>query len=260
MSASLLNVRGLTFAYADQEVLHGIEFSLAAGEIVALIGPNGAGKSTLLRCLLGQLHAGGSIHWEDKELAAWKSRELARRIAYLSQTPTWDVDQRVIDVLRLGRAPYWSAFGIESDADAQVVARVAEKLALNDLLNRPLEELSGGQRQRVFIGRCLVQEPVAMLLDEPNTHLDVRHQVELGRLLQHVARESNVAVLMASHDLNLAALTADRLVLLNEGRTEASGSASDVLRPEVLQKAYGVEFERIERAGAVPVIIPRFHT
>jgi len=258
MTSAVLTARNVTFSYEHSAVLHAVDVSLNAGEVVALIGHHGAGKSTLLRCLLGQLRSSGDIEWEAKDLLTWKNRELARRVAYLSQMPTWDIDQRVIDVLRLGRAPYWSAFGIESQTDAQVISRVAEKLALGALMNRPLEELSGGQRQRVFIGRCLVQEPIAMLLDEPNTHLDVRHQVELGRLLRDVARESRVAVLMASHDLNLAALTADRLILLHEGKIQASGSADAVLRPDILEKIYGVQFERIERSGRAPAIIPRF--
>jgi iron complex transport system ATP-binding protein len=176
-------------------------------------------------------------------------------VAYLPQAPTHDVDHRVIDVLRLGRAPYWSAFGIESVHDAEVIERVARDLTLGDLLTTRMDELSGGQRQRVFIGRCLVTEPVALVLDEPNTYLDIRHQVELCKLLHRLAREHNVAILMASHDLNLAALTADRLLLLHEGRLAAQGAPRDVLSSDVLAMAYGVEMIRIERGPDLPPIV-----
>src|SRR5204863_2343542 len=122
-----------------------------------------------------------------------------------------------LEVLRLGRAAYWGAFGIESPRDAEIVREIATLLELGDLLNHRMDELSGGQRQRVFVGRCLVQEPAAMLLDEPSTFLDLRHQVELCALLKKLSRERNIGVLMASHDLNLAGGFCDRLMLLHDG-------------------------------------------
>src|SRR5438067_1696545 len=137
MSAvALLQVRGLSFSYPQQAVLHSVDFALNAAEVVALIGPNGSGKSTLLKLLLGHLPGEGAIEWEGRDVHAWRRRELARRVAYLPQTPTWDVEHRVIDVLRLGRAPYWSAFGIESEHDETAVARAAEQLQLSALLTR----------------------------------------------------------------------------------------------------------------------------
>jgi osmoprotectant transport system ATP-binding protein len=117
-------------------------------------------------------------------------------------------------------------------------------------------ELSGGQRQRVFLGRCLAQQPRAMLLDEPNTFLDLRHQVELSQLLKRLATEQGIAILMASHDLNLAGAFAGRLVLLEDGAVAASGPPGDVLNPELLQRVYGVPMQRIERAGRAPAVLP----
>jgi len=255
--SELLEANGVSFAYTTRPVLREVSLSLQAGEIVALIGPNGSGKSTLLRALLGQLWASGMIEWDNRPLANWRHRDLARRIAYLPQSPSYDIDHRTIDVLRLGRAPYWSAFGIESQRDAEVIERVAAQLQLTDLLHRRVDELSGGQRQRIFIGRCLVQEPAALLLDEPNTFLDIRHQVELSGLLHRLSREQNVAVLMASHDLNLAGATADRLVLLDEGKVAAEGAPGEVLDPQILSRVYGVQMERIERKpGMSPVVLP----
>jgi iron complex transport system ATP-binding protein len=253
--ATLLQSSQITFAYGDRPALRGAGVSLATGEVVALLGPNGSGKSTLIKSLLGHLQAEGMIEWEGKPLAKWSRRELARRVAYLPQSPGFEPGQKVIEALRLGRSPYWSAFGIESARDEQVVRQISATLGLDDLLNRPLDELSGGQRQRVFVGRCLVQEPAAMLLDEPSTFLDLRHQVELCQLLRQLAEKQSIGVLMASHDLNLAAAFADRVVVLADGMVAAEGSV-DVLEPGLLSRVYGVAMIRVDRPGGKPVLAP----
>jgi iron complex transport system ATP-binding protein len=256
----LLRASNLSFAYGRVPALRDVNVTLAAGEIVALLGPNGSGKSTLLRLLLGYLHSSAIIDWETRPLRRWSRKELARRVAYLPQAPTHDPDHRVIDVLRLGRAPYWSAFGIESPQDAEVVTRIAQQLAIDDLLTRRMDELSGGQRQRVFLGRCLAQEPAAMLLDEPSTFLDLRHQVELLELLRKLARQQRIGVLMASHDLNLTAAFADRVILLDQGSVVAEGAPREVLGAETLARVYGLAVHVIDGgsagAGAAPVIVP----
>ena len=255
--STLLDVFGLGFSYGTQEVLRDVKLKLFAGEVVALIGPNGSGKSTLIRNVIGVLRGIGKIEWEQKPLDQWRRRELARHVAYLSQNPLWEPGQLVIDVLRLGRAPYWRLFGIESPRDAEVVLGVAERLNIVDLLDRPMDQISGGQRQMIFVGRALVQEPRAILLDEPSTFLDLRHQVELMSLLRQLAKERNVGVLMASHDLNLAATSADGLVLLDRGTVVADGKADEVLDPELLARVYGIEMEPVLREGKPPIVVPR---
>ena len=255
----LLAATGLSFSYGDRAVLRDVSLTLSPGQVVALLGPNGSGKSTLLRVLLGQLHPPqpGVVRWDGRPVEHWPRRDLARRVAYLPQSPTAEPGQTVADVLRLGRSPYWGAFGLESPRDVEVVGSVAKLLSLHDLLDRPLDELSGGQRQRVFVGRCLAQEPAALLLDEPTTFLDLRHQVELLRLLRRLAQDRSVAVLMASHDLNLAAALADRAVLLDEGRVAAEGTPESVLEPETLTRVYGVRMERVTTpGGGVPFVFP----
>ena len=259
--STLLEVSSLSFAYGATEVLRGVNLKLFEGEVLALIGPNGSGKSTLIRNLIGVLRgsggSGGEIVWEQKPLRQWRRRELARHVAYLSQSPQHEPGQRVIDVMRLGRAPYWQLFGIESPRDAEVVQSVAQQMQLTELLDRPMDEISGGQRQMVFVGRALVQEPRAILLDEPNTFLDLRHQVELMALLRKLAKEQNVGVILASHDLNLAAASADELVLLDRGVVVADGKAAEVLDPATLARVYGVPMERIDREGRTPVVLPQ---
>jgi iron complex transport system ATP-binding protein len=224
--------------------------------VVALIGPNGSGKSTLIKCLLGQLAPTGEVSWDGKALAVWRRRDLARFIAYLPQSPAFEPQQRVADVLRMGRAPYWGAFGLESPKDIEVVQRTVDELHLNEWTTRRMDEISGGQRQLVYVARALIQEPHALLLDEPNTYLDLRHQVELGQLMRRLARERSLGLLVASHDLNLAAAFADRLVLLQEGAIVADGSPEQVLDPDLLTRVYGVRMERVIREGKPPVLVP----
>ena len=255
---TLLHATNITFLYRDVQALRDVSIHLSAGEVVALIGPNGSGKSTLIKTLIGVLRAhGGETRWDDKPIRQWPRRALARHVAYLAQSPLYEPGQLVIDALRLGRVAYWSLFGIESAQDEKVVREVAQRLELNDILTRDMDAISGGQRQRVFVGRALVQEPRAILLDEPNTFLDLRHQVELTQLLRSLARERNVGVLMASHDLNLAGAGADRLVLLDRGSVAAEGRPEHVLDPSLLARVYGVALDRFDRPGTAPVVVPR---
>jgi ABC-type cobalamin/Fe3+-siderophores transport system ATPase subunit len=257
--AELLRAIGLGFAYGDRVALRGVSLSVSSGETVALIGPNGSGKSTLIKSLLGHLQASGAITLEGRPIASWPRRQFARRVAYLAQSPNFEPGQAVLDVLRVGRAPYWSAFGLESAGDAEVIRDVSRQLGLDALLDRSMDALSGGQRQRVFIGRCLVQQPAVLLLDEPDTYLDLRYQVELGRLIRRLAKEQGIGLLWASHDLNQAAF-ADRLILLRDGAIAAEGLPREVLRADLLSDVYGVALDCIERDGQPPIVIPRVGT
>jgi iron complex transport system ATP-binding protein len=254
---SLLEARHLGFAYGGAAALGGIDLTLAEGEVVAILGPNGSGKSTLLKALIGHLRAAGEIRWRSRPLADWPRRQLARLVAYLPQSPSWQAGQSVADALRLGRAPYWGPLGLESAGDEKAVRSVADQLYLADLLRRRMDEVSGGQRQRVLLGRCLVQEPSAMLLDEPDTFLDLKHQIELHRLLRELAGKQNLGILLASHDLNLAALFADRVIILSQGKIAAAGKPDEVLVPSVLEEVWGVAMDRIERPGRAAVLAPR---
>jgi len=254
--APLLSADHIRFAYGAAPVLDDVSLTLSAGEVQVLLGPNGSGKSTLIRILLGQLIGQGSVAWDGRALPAWRKRDLAKFIAYLPQTPTFQPGQNVLDVLRLGRAPYWGAFGVESARDGHVVDEIAKLLELAELLHRPMDQISGGQRQRVFIGRCLVQEPRALLLDEPSTFLDIRHHIELCSLLRRLARERGLAVLMASHDLNLAATFADRMMILHNGKVAAAGQPAEVMQPALLQEIYGVAIGRVDTKDGRPIVYP----
>lgn len=254
----ILQAQNLAFSYrADRPLLRDVSLSLEPGRIIVLLGPNGSGKSTLLKLLLGPLPLGsGRIDWDGKALARYRPRALARLVAYLPQSPAYEPGQSVAEVLRAGRTPYLGAFGLESTHDVEVIAQTANRLELSDLLDRPMEELSGGQRQRVFLGRALAQEPKAFLLDEPNTFLDLHHQAQVWQLLRALARERNLAILAASHDLNLSAAFADELLLLHDGKIVAAGAPAAVLDPTILSSVYGIAMERLDRAGKTPVVFP----
>ncbi len=250
----LATAKNLAVSYNGREALRGIDLSLQAGEWLALLGPNGCGKSTLIKAMIGLVKSTGRVSWQGRDLAHFPQKAIARLVAYLPQSPTFEPLQSVLDVLRLGRYPYWGAFGIESTDDTAVIQAIAEHLGLVDLLDRPMDQLSGGQRQRVFVGRCLVQQPQALLLDEPNTFLDLRHQIELCKMLKALTREQNLGVLMAVHDLNLAALFADRVLLLHEGRLLAAGRPADILASADLPKAYGIAVRPVGGGLVVPVV------
>jgi iron complex transport system ATP-binding protein len=249
LAASQLHVR-----LGGNDILSDVAIDLRPGEIVTLIGPNGSGKTTLLRAVLGHVRTSGSVTWLEKSLGKWSSRELARQVAYMPQSPTFEPGDRVIEVLRLGRSPHLGLLGLEVEADQKLINSIAQDLELSDLLDRRIETLSGGQRQRVFLGRCLAQSPRAILLDEPATFLDLRHQVELYRLLQRLSLQKQIGVIMASHDLNLAATHADRAVVLKDGKVVASGAIDDVMTETIMSEAFDLKMRRIEVDGIVQLV------
>lgn len=253
----LLYASGLSFAYGSQPVLKDVSLTAQRGQITALLGPNGSGKSTLIRQLLGQVKGQGEVHWMGKPLRKWSRRALSRQVAYLPQSPAAEMSQTVGEILALGRTPYLHSFGLESANDRKIIHQAADLLDLTPFLDRLISSLSGGQRQRVFVGRCLVQEPRVLMLDEPNTFLDLRHQVELCQLLQRLARSQNIAIVMALHDLNLAAAYADQVVLLHEGRVAGSGSPDQVLKADLLAKVFGLPLHRLDLPEVGhPVVLP----
>lgn len=253
----LLVASGLGFSYGQSPVLADVSLIVQPGELLAILGPNGSGKSTLIRLLLGHLRGHGNITWLGKPLRQWSRRHLARHVAYLPQSPQAEPGQTVGQVLSMGRTPYLHLFGIESANDRRIIQQTAEQLDLIDLLDRPLSSLSGGQQQRVFVGRCLAQEPRVLMLDEPNTFMDLQHQVELCQRLRTLAHQQNLAIVMALHDLNLAAAYADQVLILKSGRVAATGHPQQVLQEPLLRDVFGLPLRRLDLPEiAHPVILP----
>lgn len=240
MPEHLLEAVRVTYAYERRPVVREVSVLARPGEIIALLGPNGSGKSTLLKLLLGQLRGAGTIKWDGRDVRSWPSRQLARKVAFLPQHPTYLPGQTVSEAIAMGRYPHLGLLGLESAADERAVMESARSLNLDSELQRSMATLSGGQRQRVFLARCLAQEPDGLLLDEPDTFLDLQHTVRLGRALRDLATKRKLTVIMASHNLHLAAAIADRVILMADGQSVAEGSPQAVMTPELIERVYGV--------------------
>jgi iron complex transport system ATP-binding protein len=246
--ATVLCAEALTVRLGARAVLNDVSLAPRPGEVTAIVGPNGAGKSTLLACLAGLRRPDlGRVTLEGQALAEIPARVRARRIGYLPQTPeiAWRLD--VHTFVRLGRTAHRGVFG-ETAADALAVDKALASTAMTAFAGRDITTLSGGERARALIARALAGEPAWLLADEPLTGLDLAHQLDAAELFRRVAA-GGVGVVAAVHDLAFAARTADRVVLLAEGRILADGAPSSALDPAHLARAYGVEARWIEGAA-----------
>jgi iron complex transport system ATP-binding protein len=240
---TLIEARHLCSAYGGPPVLHDLSLTVARGEVLGLIGPNGAGKTTLLRALAGLLPPGegGAVLIGRDDVFALSSRERAQRIGLVPQIEAhvWPVS--VEHLVRLGRAAHRGWLMPFNQDDLHAVEEALERTALIELRQRPVTTLSGGERQRALIARALAQKPLALLLDEPTAHLDLRYQANILWLVRDLAHgPTQIAAVVSLHDLNQAALFTDRLVLIDEGRIIASGPPGQVLTAETLSASYGV--------------------
>ncbi|MEE8411221.1 MAG: ABC transporter ATP-binding protein [Acidobacteriota bacterium] len=242
MASDGIVVEGLGFAYADNPTLAGIDLTVAPGEIVGLIGPNGSGKSTLIRLLSGALDGyTGKAVVAGLDVATTPQRALARAMAVVPQEPRFGFPFSALEIALMGRHPHLAGLAFESKADITLAREALERCGALEFADRPIQELSAGERQRVVFARALTQQPRVLLLDEPASFLDIRHQVELYDLVRSQARDDNVAVLSVLHDLNLAAEYCDRIVLLSQGRVAASGPTDEVFSYANLTKVFETE-------------------
>jgi iron complex transport system ATP-binding protein len=237
---SLLDARSLTVRYGERAVLHDASLQVQQGEWVCLIGPNGAGKSSLLRAITGLVAHSGELTLGGVSARGMHARERASRVAFVPQSPELPADMTGAEYVMLGRTPYISYFGIESRQDREIVASVLARLDLEELALRRLGALSGGERQRLVIARALAQDAPLLVLDEPTSALDIGHQAQALELVDRLRHESGLGVIAAMHDLTLAGMYADRIVLLAGGRMVASGPPAAVLHADVLADLYGV--------------------
>jgi len=252
-----LTLRDVRVEYGGCAVVSSVDETLSAGEWLCLIGPNGAGKSSLLRALAGLVNFSGSVQLDGGEIRGLSARDLARQVAFVPQEPVLPDDMSVTDYVMLGRNPYISTFGRESAHDRDIVAGLITELSLAVYARRMLGTLSGGERQRVVIARALAQEAPVLLLDEPTSALDLGHQQHALELVDRLCRAKNLIVVSAMHDLTLAGLYSDRLLLLHQGVGVARGSAREVLRSETLAEFYGVSARVIHEQDGTVVVVPQ---
>jgi len=244
----------------ELDLVRGVSFEVVSGTWLSVIGPNGAGKSTLLRALVGAIAASGTTEIMGRPLADFARRELAQTVAWVSQTPQVPAGIKVVDYLLLGRTPYLSPLGRESQGDRDIAAAVIEDLDLRDVTSRDVDTLSGGERQRVLIGRALVQQTPILLLDEPTSALDLGHQQEVLDLLAELRDERQLTIVSTMHDLSLAGQYTDQMLLLADGEQQALGPPRDVLTAELIEQHYRARAEVMTTADGSIVVIPRSRT
>ena len=257
--ASGLQARDLWQGYGDHTVLSGINVSLPPGKFTAILGHNGCGKSTLLKSLAGMLPVKrGSVTLEGQPIKSFATKALARQVSYLAQGAVAPEGLSVAELVAQGRYPHRKLFASWNTADTDAVERALSLTATKDLSDRPLQELSGGQRQRAWIAMTLAQEGRIVLLDEPTSFLDPAHQLEVLSLVRRLVRDEGTTVAAVLHDLNHAAQFADHIILLKAGQLLAEGSPQEVVTPDILQDAFGLDVEilRHPQTGA-PVCVPR---
>ena len=238
----VLSAEQVVAGYGGLQVLRGVSMDLYAGEILAIVGPNGAGKSTLLKVLGGTLpHAGGNVELFGRPLESYDRRALAMLVATVAQENSIAFQFSVLEVVLMGRAPHLGAFHFETRRDLEIAHSALAHFDLLALARRPIQELSGGERKRAFLARALAQEAKIALLDEPTAFLDLKHVADIFSRFRQLCAERRMAVIATLHDLNTAALYADRVLLIKDGVAIACGSPEAVLTEQNLRSVYDTE-------------------
>ena len=237
-----LEMQNVTLGYSHHPVMEGITFKASPGQLVGLIGPNGSGKSTIIKALSHLIRPdSGKILVGNREIGSIPRRELACMVGVVPQLPLLPSAFTALEIVLMGRNPHMKLFQTESRHDWELAQRAMEKTGTGRLANRHVNELSGGEIQCILIARVLVQETMAILLDEPTANLDIGRQTEILDLIKKLCRENNLTVLAALHDLNLAAQYCDRLLLINERHIHAQGKPTEVITDANIKQVYGAE-------------------
>ena len=248
----------LRFAYDSTLVLNGISADIGAGEFTALVGPNGAGKSTLLKVLAGLLRGySGSVDVFGKPLAQFSSRDLARRIAFVPQETHMVFPFTVNEIVMMGRLPHRTSGLFDSPRDIERTREAMELTDTFELSGKTFTELSGGERQRVVLASALAQDPEVLLLDEPTVYLDLKHQIQFYNILERLNSDQQMTIVSVTHDVNLAARYARRMIAIRGGRFVADGSPEEVMTPRHLYEIFEITaavFKRPDGRGSY--IIP----
>jgi iron complex transport system ATP-binding protein len=261
MTAVRLRAQSLSVGYGERLVVSELDLDVLSGSVTAVIGPNGCGKSTLLRALGRLLPArAGAVLLDGKRIDRTPTREVAKVLAMLPQSPQAPEGLTVAELVARGRHPHQAWYRQFSPEDEAAVASALEMTGMAELAERTVDELSGGQRQRAWISMALAQGTDLLLLDEPTTYLDLAHQIDVLDLVQRLHREFGRTVVMVLHDLNLAARYADRLVAMKDGRIAVAGAPADVLTESTLLEVFGLDARVVpDPVTGTPLVIPIGH-
>jgi iron complex transport system ATP-binding protein len=238
----MIELDNISLGYNHRAVLHDVSMKAAPGQILGLVGPNGSGKSTLIKGITGVINLfSGRILIDGHDITTIKQSKLARIVATVPQSPALPGAFTAFEVVLMGRTPHLGLLRYEGGKDLTIAWQAMEATHTQSFAERRVSELSGGERQRLVIARALTQQPKAMLLDEPTANLDINHQVEILNLVRSLCLEQSLTVVIAIHDLNLAAQYCSWMVMLNGGKVYTEGTPLDVLTAPNIKKVYGAE-------------------
>lgn len=253
-----LVINDISFNYKSVAALKSVRFELEKGEILSLVGPNGSGKSTLLKCIDGILKPKvGAVFIDGKKTFSMSSKELAKIVSYVPQNVSGASKVfpfTVFDIVLAGRKPYigWSI----TEKDIDTVISILKFMGIEDLATRYFNELSGGEQQKVIIARALAQLPKILLMDEPMSNLDIKHQLEILHLIHYLCKSMGLSVIMAMHDLNLASRFSDKIIMLKNGCIFSAGPPEEVIKVENIMYVYGVKAHVSTASFGKPQVIP----
>ncbi|MCD6184953.1 MAG: ABC transporter ATP-binding protein [Deltaproteobacteria bacterium] len=237
---SAIKIKNLDYYYDNYHVLKNIDFTVQKGDFFIIIGPNGSGKTTLIKIIAGIFkQQKGNIFVFDKSLKSYSRKKLAKKIALVPQMVSADFPFTVMELVLMGRSPYLGLLGLDKQEDLKIAKQALFFTGVEELMNRRMDHLSGGERQRILIAKAICQETEIILLDEPTAALDLAHQIRIMDLMEQLQQKKNVTIIMISHDINLAAMYGNRLLLLDNGKIASIGSPADVLTFKNLEKTYG---------------------
>lgn len=248
-----LKIQDVKFKYASRPVIENVSLDFASSEIAAICGPNGVGKSTLLKCINRILKPEGNIFLGEQNIKKMKMLQIAKRIGYVPQDTSHVFSVTVFDMVLMGRRPHlgWGS----SATDEEKVIEILDMMGIQDIALRDFNELSGGQKQKVIISRALAQEPEIILMDEPTSNLDLKHQLEVMELIRNLSEKKKLLVIMAIHDLNLASRYADKIIMMKNGMIFSAGDSRMVLTPENILSVYGV-IAAVRNEFGKPYVVP----
>lgn len=258
-SQNAVTIKNLNFSFDEAPILKDINLAVETGKFYGILGPNGSGKTTLLRTIAKSLDIKeGSIFIDDQDLKTIGTKKLAREIAVVPQNTEIQFDFSVFDLVLMGRAPYLSRFATENAEDLRIAGQAMELTGIRELRDRSINTVSGGEKQRTVIARAITQQTGIILLDEPVSHLDIYHQIEILKKIKALNENRRITVLVALHDLNLAAAFSDYLILMNHGKIHSLGPPDKILKKETIKEIYGVDVDILKAPGnGRPYLIPR---